>query len=187
MKYHNAKQAIIEFLSNPPSIHVQVMRQQGDIAKASTIRFLKERSVPHYQLYLVVYEAETGQQRTSICFVKQDEAGLWQLAHLTGEIEGHPPTKEERDTSQPWVRLGSFLGRGGTPFCAGGRVIDHGFGVAQVRLIGSNGLVLEDQVEHGFVLFLTDQEIQGPIEAELYDRSGRLVGKQVAFPAWPKP
>jgi hypothetical protein len=138
-------------------------------------------------LTFAVYEAETGQQRTSICFVKQDEAGLWQLDHLTGESEGHPPTKEEQDTSQPWVQLGSYWGRGGTLFCAGGRVIDHGFGVARVRLIGSSGLVLEDQAEHGFVLFLTDQEIQRPVEAELYDRSGGLVGKQVAFPVWPKP
>ncbi len=187
MTYQNAKQAISEFLSNPPSTDVQVMRQQGNIAKATTIRFLKERSVPHYQLYLVGYEAEAGQQRTSICFVQQDEAGLWQLAHFTGESEGHPLTKEERDTSQPWVQLGSFRGRGGTPFWAGGRVIDHGFGVARVRLIGSNGLVLEDQVEQGFVLFLTDQEIQRPGEAELYDHSGGLVGKQVALPVWPKP
>ncbi len=187
MMYQDAKQAIIEFLSNPPETHVQVMRQEGEIARASAIRFLKERSIPHYQLYLVAYEAETGQQRMGICFVKQDEAGLWQLRDYWSETEGHALTKAERDTSQPWVQLGGFWGKEGTPFYAGGRVIDHGFGMARVRLISSNGQVLEDHVEYGFVLFLTEREMQRPIEAELYDRSGVLVGKQVAFPAWHQP
>ena len=62
-------------------------------------------------------------------------------------------------------------------FYAGGFVADHGQGVTTVRLIAKSGTTIDDTVEEGMVLFLTDQSIDLPIEAELYDQEGTLVYK----------
>jgi hypothetical protein len=191
MKYHDPSYVIVEFLSNPPSEQKLVWQKYGFTAKAMTVHILKEVSIPHYRLQLVKYENEAGQQRHAICLVGQDEAGFWQSfgasfprsAFFPGSV-AHPPSKEEMDTSQPWVLLGG--GEGEVSFWADGHIIDHGFDVTRVRLISSNGEVLEDEAEDGFVIFLTDQKIQLPIEAELYNRSGTLVGKQEVFPLLPE-
>jgi hypothetical protein len=67
----------------------------------------------------------------------------------------------------------------GTLKWAGGHVIDNGLDVARVRLTGSNGQVLEDTVDDGLVLFVTDQKVRVPVQIELYNRSGEVVGKHI--------
>lgn len=44
-----------------------------------------------------------------------------------------------------------------------------------VRLRCANGLVLEDTVDDGLVLFLTDRRVQLPVSAELRDAHGNAV------------
>ena len=69
------------------------------------------------------------------------------------------------------------LARGGRDLIwAGGRVLDQGLGVIRVRVLSANNIVLEDTVQDGLVLFVTDQEVRGPLRVELYDRSGNVVG-----------
>lgn len=103
-----------------------------------------------------------------------------------------PDPRQEQDTSRPWVRLSGGIGKDPLParypFRPWGlwgscEVIDHGFDVTGVRLVSSDGLVFEDQVEHGLVLFLAEQPVQRPVEARLYNSSGQLVGTQTVFPA----
>ena len=43
-------------------------------------------------------------------------------------------------------------------------------------MVAANGGVLEDVVQDGVVMFVTDQEFQIPSKVELYDRSGNMVG-----------
>jgi hypothetical protein len=50
-----------------------------------------------------------------------------------------------------------------------------------VRLRAANGTVLEDTVEDGLVLFLTDDAVQVPIAAELLDRSGHVLSQHIAM------
>ncbi len=64
---------------------------------------------------------------------------------------------------------------------AAGRVLDNGLDVVRVRLISENGIVLEDTVQDGLVLFLSDQWVERPLQVELYDRSGKLVGAHQAL------
>jgi hypothetical protein len=176
------KQAVIEYLTNPPAEHRPLLLRQGFVAQAGTIQFLKESSIPHHRVYLVQYENTAGEQRRGIYFISQDEAGSWEKSlNILGPVT-HQPTAKEMDTSQPWVDLNTTVSK---PFWSGGRVIDHGFDVTRVRLLSRNGLTLEDQVEDGYVLFLSDLNMQAPIEAELYDRSGRLVDKQNVMRALP--
>jgi hypothetical protein len=77
----------------------------------------------------------------------------------------------------PWVNLGG----GGWPkqFYAGGQVLEHVGAV--VRLRAANGTVLEDTVEDGMVLFLTDAEVRLPVYAELVDPSGQIVSQHRAM------
>jgi hypothetical protein len=57
----------------------------------------------------------------------------------------------------PWVNLAGS-GRGGLLW-AGGRVLDNGLDVIHVHLIAANSIVLEDTVQDGLVLFMTDQGV----------------------------
>jgi hypothetical protein len=60
-------------------------------------------------------------------------------------------------------------------------VVDHGFDITRVRLISPNGVVLEDRVQDGLVLFVSDQPIFTPLQAELYNRAGELVSSQMVL------
>src|SRR5215469_12418908 len=61
------------------------------------------------------------------------------------------------------------------PFYVYGEVVDHGFDITRVRLISPNGVALEDTVQDGLVLLVSDQPIFTPLQAELYNRAGDLV------------
>jgi hypothetical protein len=59
-------------------------------------------------------------------------------------------------------------------------VIDNGFHVKRVRLINDAGQFLEDTVEDGYVFFACEpgQQMQLPMQAELYDHQDKLVWRQ---------
>ena len=137
-----------------------------------TLRFLKERCIPGRQVHFVLFEDKEGQKMHFTCYVVQDISGNWQFRGAAGDgITGAPGPVVE----QGWANLGG----GGMPdhFYAGGYVADHGLDVTRVRLVAKNGTLVEDTVEDGIVLFLTDQPVTLPIEAEIYDRGGKLVYK----------
>ncbi len=143
-------------------------------AKSASVRFLKERSILHRQVHAVTFEDETGQQWDYVCFVAQDAKGRWHFESgggggTGGDIKYYPVR------SYPWANLagGGWEDR----FWAGGHVIDNGLDVARVRLTGSNGQVLEDTVDDGLVLFVTDQKVRVPVQVELYNHSGEVVGQ----------
>jgi len=64
-------------------------------------------------------------------------------------------------------------------------VLDAGAGVACVRLTCANGVVLEDDTEHGVVLFVSDEPATPPVSMELLDDSGALVARHDAFGSAP--
>jgi hypothetical protein len=135
-----------------------------------TLQFLKERCIPGRQVYFVLFEDGKGQKVHFTCYVVQDAQGNWQFRGAAGDgITGTPGPVVER----AWANLGG----GGMPdhFHAGGYIADHGLDVVHVRLVAKNGTILEDTVEDGIVLFLTDKLVTLPIQAELYDRAGKLV------------
>jgi hypothetical protein len=94
-----------------------------------------------------------------------------------GSAEDPPENAPTR--GHPWANLGG----GGWPrqFYAGGAIEEDNGAAARVRLRSANGVELEDTVEVGEVLFLTDEAIQTPLEVELYDGSGNLAGSHTAF------
>lgn len=77
-------------------------------------------------------------------------------------------------------------------FVAHGDIIDNGFEVTRVRLVNDAGQTFEDNVQDGLVLFacMQEQEVQFPLQAELYNAEGKLVWRETIFdnrpPGWLK-
>jgi len=144
-------------------------------AKAETIRFLKERSLPGRKVLAGTFENQAGRMMNFTQYLMQNEQGEWEVRGGSGGGEGGSRLVRE----QPWVNLGG----GGWPndFYAGGHVIDNGSGVARIRLVAANGTILEDSVEDGIVLFLSEQPVDIPLQAELYDHHGKRVANHEVF------
>jgi hypothetical protein len=191
MVEHDPRQAITEYVGLPlgivqpnPPLHApaQGQRFQGELrrggglgARDGTIRFFQERRLPDRQLHEITFEDEAGQHEHWLCFVVQDQQGGWRMGGGANVSDAkHAPGRDH-----PWANLagGGWEDR----FWAGGRVLDNGLDVVRVRLISKNGKVLEDLVQDGLVLFITDQKIQVPVQVELYDRAGNLVGTHPCF------
>jgi hypothetical protein len=180
----NPKEAIVAFVSAPsitlvdiPAPNTQGWRMQqsagGLGAKSETIRFVKERHLPHRQLHYVTFEDNQGKQMQFTCNVIENNDGTWKVQGASGG-SGRGPQHPS-----PRVNLG---GSGGDQFYAGGKVEHNGQEVARVRLLSANGILLEDGVDDDIVLFLDDRYIDTPLEAQLYDRQGTLVGTHQVLP-----
>jgi hypothetical protein len=143
-------------------------------AKPETITFVKVRAIPGRQVHAVSFETLSGQRMRFFCAIQQDDGGAWHVvAGAGGSADGSP----QRDV--PWVNLGG----GWRPMCfyAGGVVFASGRDVVRVRLRAANGTELEDSAEGGVVLVVTDREVRTPIEVELLDRGGNVVGRHAAL------
>lgn len=186
MSGSDPKQVIVEWLIRPSVLvseswgeggWVGQQRSGGPGADPATIRFLKGRAIPGRQVHAVAFASLMHGRRFNEIWsveVLQDVTGAW---HFCSGGGGAGDDGLIRD--HPWVNLGG----GGWPaqFHAGGRVVDNGFDIASVRLVTGNGLTMEDTVDDDLVLFVTDQRVEPPIHAELYDRSGALVSRHAVF------
>jgi hypothetical protein len=147
--------------------------QGGFEARPTGISFLKERGIPGRQLHAVTFMTDQGRWMDWTLELVQDEDGNWQVEGGAGG------DSSLRDRDPPTANLGC----GGWPnrFYAGGRVLDTARHVERVQLIGSNGTTLEDTVDDGWVLFLTDQPVELPVQVQLYDGAGRMVNYHLLF------
>jgi hypothetical protein len=197
MTEQDPKQVIIEFMSQPeggvqpdpenslpPGTDVsnwqpgEVRAGGGFGAKAATVHFLKVRSIPRRQVHALAFEDEEGSLWHFICFLVQDTEGHWHVE--SGGGGSNRDIQQHSGRNHPRANLAG--GGWQDHFWAGGYVIDDGFDVVQVNLTSNNGQKLEDSVEDGLVLFVTDKEVHMPVQAELYNHSGELVGKHSLFP-----
>ncbi|MDQ2745526.1 MAG: hypothetical protein M3Z66_24980 [Chloroflexota bacterium] len=182
MDRRDAKQAIADHLTAPRTRladepvtggwHSSVW-QGGCDARPESIRFLKTRSIPGRQLHAVVFEMKQGPLGQRTCALSQDQDGTWRVEGGAGGGTDLP------DRDPPVANLGG----GGWPtrFYAGGRVLDTSGQVGRVRLISSNGTTLEDTVDERWVLFLTDQPMEPPIQVQLYDGTGSMLNQHPLF------
>ena len=176
MAHQDPKQEIVNRLtrllvSNISKVPAGTPHDGNQGSKYKTLRFLKERAIEGRQVHSVVFENEQGDEMHFTCYIEQNAQGNWQFRGAAGDgIVGHNPGPV---VERAWANLNG----GGMPnhFYAGGFVADHGQGVTKVRLIAKCGTTIEDTVEDGMVLFLTDQPVDLPIEAELYDQDNKLV------------
>ncbi len=140
-------------------------------ARRETFRFLKERTSGRRMVQAISFETTSGRKMRMICYLLQNVRGEWKFSGAAGgEGEQGGPVH-----NHPSVDVGG----GGWPdyFFAGGNVIEQGYRIARVRLTTGNGIVMEDSVDEGLVLFVTEEKVMLPIQAELYEQDGRLVGR----------
>lgn len=186
MAANDPKQAIIEYIELPQGVRfpqppasgsggpIVIKPEQGALAGA--VRFLHEQHVPNRQIHAIAFVHETGRELHYFCHVVQDEQGEWQIRGVS-LYSTHPRGYPEHP--QPGVVL---IGQGQQgQFWSGGLVLNNGLDITRVRLLSKNGQILEDQVQNGLVLFISNQKMQMPIQAELYDRAGKLVSSHPGF------
>ncbi len=137
-------------------------------------RFLRERTVASIpgRMMIAATNEERAQGQIFICYLEQDACGDWRYS-------GGASTSFGAISDQPRVHLGG----GGWPdhFHVGGYVTTNMQDIVRVRLTGINGIEVEDAPENGILLFFTDQKIEIPLLAELYNRSGQLVTNHNVF------
>jgi hypothetical protein len=185
---NEAKQVILDKLGDERS-------HFGDIDIA-TVQFLKEKIIPGWQMhYVSCQEVEEG-KKNLVIMLRQQADGSWTLSSIStgGNIQEMATQLMAPAYDHPLVILsygkGEHTQRDGTAqneFVAHGEVIDNGFHITRVRLVNDAGQVFEDTVEDGLVLFAArqTQEVQWPMQAELYNREGKLVWHQTVFDGRP--
>lgn len=184
------KQMVLEELGAERMFHPTV-----DFA---TLQFLREKQKPGWRLYEVAFQDIDGEQHRTIFILQKKEDNSWLLNG------GGTSSDMQNQWSKIFVPVHDhpliFLTWQGMNFddqqqylqTAHGDVIDNGFQVERVRLANDAGQVLEDKVEDGYVFFACkpEEQVQLPMQAELYDRQGKLVWRQKfpdqGLPPWLK-
>jgi hypothetical protein len=149
-------------------------RPGGEDADPESISFIKERAVPGHQLHFVRFITRKGEQRQFVVGVVRNADGQWEVRGCAGGSGGEPP----RD--HPWINFGAW----GWPrfFCGGGRVIGvDAERAVRARLRFAGGPSLEDSVDAGVVLFMSETSVRLPATVEIVDRTGSMLTSYEAF------
>lgn len=159
----------------PPGSGWRAQTAWGGVnARPETIQTLKSRTLGARRLYAVTFEDTRGRRSLFYCHVVQNATGMWRFeGGAGGGARDNSPRR-----GYPWINLGGggWLAR----FCAGGVVMeDEARAVVRARLRAANGVTVEDRVENGIALFLTDDVVMLPIETELLDASGATINPRV--------
>src|SRR2546425_12285218 len=146
----------------------------GEDADPDRFSFVKERSVRGQQLHFVRFTTRTGERRRFVVGVVRQSDGQWQVRGCAGGGGGDPP----RD--HPWINFGAW----GWPrsFNGGGSVIGtESERAALARLRFADGTTLEDSVDTGVVLFMTEASVRLPATVEILDGTGSVLTAYRAF------
>ena len=126
------------------------------------------------QLHYVVFHTRTGEERQFVVGVVQQADGSWDVRGSAGGGVATPV----RD--HPWINFGAW----GWPrfFFGGGKVVGAGAERAtHARLRFADGTTLEDSIDAGVALFMTDGPVQMPVTVEILDRTGAMLTTYQAF------
>ena len=169
----------------------------GALVDPTTVRFLREKQRPGWRLYELTFQETDGELHRMISILQQNDDGSWrsngggtssdlqkQWSKVVAPVRDHPllflGVQWANVESQQYLLL------------AHGDVIDNGFQVERIRLVNEAGQALEDVVEEGYVFFACklEEQVQLPMQAELYDRQGNVVWRQKipdqGLPPWLK-
>lgn len=140
-------------------------------ARPDSIRFLKERVEGDRAMLAVEFEDTEGRPWQYVFGAIRQADATWRAAGGAGG-SGHGPRSRT-----PWANFGGW----GWPrfLCLGGPV--YGEDVTQVRLIDARGRTVEDSVDAGIALLLSNEPVEMPCQIELRDTNGAVIGVQ----SWP--
>ncbi|GCE11847.1 hypothetical protein [Tengunoibacter tsumagoiensis] len=142
-----------------------------------TFHFLKDQHQAKRQVFAVTMQENEFYEACFLCDLTKDVNGKWHIQDSLGLSQ--PQRTIER--KQPWANL---TGSGWpNQFFAGGYVLDDSQQTVQrLRLVSANGVVMEDRVKDGLVLFLTEQKVVLPFHVYLYNQANELVNSHHLFP-----
>ncbi|HEY7415197.1 MAG TPA: hypothetical protein VH593_08400, partial [Ktedonobacteraceae bacterium] len=183
------KQMVVEELMDKPLF--------GALVDPTSIHFQREKQRPGWKLYEITFQELDGEQQRMIYILQQSDDGSWRVngGGTSSDMQNQWSKIFAPVRDHPLILLG-FLGRGvgGQQYLqtAHGDVIDNGFHVERVRMVNEAGQVLEDMVEDGYVFFACkpEEQVQLPMQVQLYDHEGKLVWQQKfpddGLPPWLK-
>ncbi|HEY7021289.1 MAG TPA: hypothetical protein VH349_09230 [Ktedonobacterales bacterium] len=181
------REVVLAFLTAAAFVTAQTKGPDGWVASTGgggldalpeSVVFVKERHLPNRVAYNVRFTTRTGMRMRYTVSLAQGNDGAWQVTGGAGGSAEEPPESAPKH-GQPLANLGG--GGFSRQFYAGGAIEEDNGAVVRVHLRSANGVELEDAVESGEVLIVTDDVVQTPLEVELYDSSGNLVGSHRLF------
>ena len=144
----------------------------GPGADPATIELVKTRSFPICELHSVSFVNHRGWTMHDLIKTWQEPEGAWRV-HVLGGGAGPDPHR-----TRPWVNF--CAGFGSQDFSGGGRVAGDGAEkAASVRLSFVDGIVLEDTVDNGVVLFFEPRAVVAPANVEVIDEGGATLASYV--------
>jgi hypothetical protein len=187
MSNDDPRAVALAFLSAPGFVTAQTKGPDGWVASTGgggldaqpeSVVFVKERHLPNRVAYNVRFTTGAGMRMRYTISLIRGNGGAWQVIGGAGGSAEEPPGNAPK-RGHPWANLGG--GGFSRQFYAGGAIEEDNGAVTRVRLRSVNGVEVEDTVEQGEVLFLSGDAVQTPLEVELYDGAGHLVGSHTAF------
>ncbi len=151
-----------------------VMYTDGGVgAVAATIRFHKERLIPLHYAALLTFVDANARTWEFACFARQEGEHNW-------VFKGGGSISTKNVEKMPHVNIAGGWVEGG--FYAGGIVNMNGKTITRAKILSTDGLIFEDSVDDGRVLFVTDREdIFAPVRVLLYDVAGVVVSSHIGF------
>jgi hypothetical protein len=187
MALTQTQQAVVDFLvaqPAPKSEAVAAPSHRGWVSKVghgrvldadpSTVRIRKSRDFGRSALHSVAFSTRDGHPMTSLVRTLIDENGAISVAAIGGGGDGVP----QRDL--PWVNLAAQWNS--TVFRGGGEVMGNGADdVRFIRIRFADGMIADDAVDSGIVLFEVLAAITFPAEIELLDGDGAQIHSYTEF------
>jgi hypothetical protein len=187
MSSNDPREAVLSFLTASERVTAETVSAGGWVERSfsggldalpESVVFVKERHLPNRATYNVRFTDAQGMKKRFTVSLAQGDDGAWQVMGGAGGSAEEPPENAPK-RGFPWANLGG--GGFSRQFYAGGAIEEDNGLVVRVLLRSANGVELEDSVESGEVLFVTNDVVQTPLEVELYDSSGNLVGSHTVF------
>ena len=143
-------------------------------ANIATLQFLREKSIPGYQVDVITFNDSAGISWQLFCLVVQDAHGNWHVEGCGGTAGNIVPSLKFHHLPSIHLYIGDELSH----FYAGGSIIDHtNLNITKVRLLAHGKLIGEDVKQDGLVVFVSNQKnVQMPLTVELYNNVDELVG-----------
>lgn len=172
------KQAVLAHLSyHTPHLETAIFGTDHT-PDMTSVQFLFECSIPHHQLHTIQYKNNTGERMRVTFMVVQNDEHLWYTTTAHGYRLDDPVRRAFQQQQAETLRPYAHLSAGGSPFSACGEVIENGYPVTKVHIKSHNGNALEETVQNGWVLVITDQEMPFPLEITLHDASDRVLAQK---------
>ena len=150
----------------------------GSLYDLSTLQFLKSHTHDVYQLHWITCNTNNGSYHNYLFLLQKSDDNYWEIDCVFPGLSGELSEGVELE-GLPHASLGVVQAYGNLlyQFCAYGEIFDKELSITKVRLISANNVVLEDYIEQGLALFISNERIERPIWVELYNKEDTCINR----------